>query len=313
MTLEANVQDHKASAQGGVAAMNQLVNIARVPYVISSFSSPTLASQPIAEQNKVLLVNSGGTDLSLLNKPYLYNNQVMSHNLVPPLARFAWDNGHRRAAMLSNNDAYGDGNRKVFREVLADARRRDRRRRGVPPRGYRLQRPDGEGQGGEPRLRARHRVRPDSWSRRQAGAGARPRRPARRPVGHERHRPAGWGGGRRLLGQRDRGRPGHDQRGGAAVHRQLPPEVRRGAGLVERHDVRVGLLAARPDRSGGKGRRGSSQRRGAAQGAAAQAGVSELPGRGHSAFRRRPVGDPHAGDPPGGPGQFQSIKFVEVN
>jgi len=117
MTLEANVQDHKASAQGGVAAMNQLVNIARVPYVISSFSSPTLAAQPIAEQNKVLLINSGGTDLSLLNKPYLYNNQVMSPNLVPPLAQFAWDNGHRRAAMLSNNDAYGDGNRKVFREV----------------------------------------------------------------------------------------------------------------------------------------------------------------------------------------------------
>jgi branched-chain amino acid transport system substrate-binding protein len=117
MTLEANVQDHKASAQGGVAAMNQLVNIVRVPYVISSFSSPSLASQPIAEQNKVLLVNSGGTDLSLLNKPYLYNNQVMSHNLVPPLARFAWDDGHRRAAMISNNDAYGDGNRKVFREV----------------------------------------------------------------------------------------------------------------------------------------------------------------------------------------------------
>src|SRR5947209_9486019 len=61
LKLDPNVQDHKGTAQDGVAAMNQLVNIARVPAVLSTFSGPTLAAQPIAAQNKVVLVNSGGT------------------------------------------------------------------------------------------------------------------------------------------------------------------------------------------------------------------------------------------------------------
>jgi branched-chain amino acid transport system substrate-binding protein len=115
MVLEANVQDHKGTAQGGVEAMNQVVNIGKVPYVISTFSSVTLASQPIAAQNKVLLINGGGTDSSLLNKPWLYNNQVMAGDLLPPLAAFGYEMG-TKAAMLTSNDAYGDGSRKVFRD-----------------------------------------------------------------------------------------------------------------------------------------------------------------------------------------------------
>jgi branched-chain amino acid transport system substrate-binding protein len=117
LKFEANVQDHKGTAQDGVAAMNQLVNISHVPAVISTFSGPTLAAQPIAAQNKVLLVNTGGTDVSLLNKPWLYNNQVMAPNLVPALARYSWDQGFRKAAALSSNDAYGDGSRKSFQDA----------------------------------------------------------------------------------------------------------------------------------------------------------------------------------------------------
>ncbi|MCA1644821.1 MAG: ABC transporter substrate-binding protein [Chloroflexi bacterium] len=115
MTLEANVQDHKGTAQGGVEAMNQLVNIGKVPYVISTFSSVTLASQPIAAQNKVVLINAGGTDTSLLGKPWLYNDQVMAQDLLPPLAAFGFETG-KKAAMFTSNDAYGDGSRKVFRD-----------------------------------------------------------------------------------------------------------------------------------------------------------------------------------------------------
>lgn len=116
LRLDPNIQDHKGIAQAGVEAMNHLVNIARVPFVISSFSGPTLAAQPIAQQHKVLLVNVGGTDVSLINKPFLYSNQVMAHNMVPALARVLWDLGHRTTAMLTSHDAYGDGNRKTFRE-----------------------------------------------------------------------------------------------------------------------------------------------------------------------------------------------------
>jgi branched-chain amino acid transport system substrate-binding protein len=117
MRLEPNVQDHKGTAQGGVEAMNQLVNIARVPFVISTFSSVTLAAQPIAAQNSVVLVNVGGTDSTLLEKPWLYDNQVMAPHLMPPLAQLAWDEGKRNAALLTSNDAYGDGSRKAFRDA----------------------------------------------------------------------------------------------------------------------------------------------------------------------------------------------------
>lgn len=117
LKLEPNIQDHKGVAQAGVEAMNHLVNMASVPFVISSFSGPTLAAQPLAQQHKVLMVNVGGTDVSLINKPFLYNNQVMAHNMVPALAKALWDLGHRAAAMLTSHDAYGDGNRKTFREA----------------------------------------------------------------------------------------------------------------------------------------------------------------------------------------------------
>src|SRR5438309_2333994 len=49
--LKAIVVDHKGNAAGGVQAMNQLVNLEKVPYVLSSFAGVTLAAQPIAAQN----------------------------------------------------------------------------------------------------------------------------------------------------------------------------------------------------------------------------------------------------------------------
>jgi len=113
-TLQPNSQDHKGSAQGGTEAMNQLANIAKVPYVMSSFSGPTLAAQPVAAQNHMLLLNIGGTDSSLLSKPWLYSDQVMAPHLMPPLAEFSYGEGKRKAAMLTSNDPYGDGSRKAF-------------------------------------------------------------------------------------------------------------------------------------------------------------------------------------------------------
>jgi branched-chain amino acid transport system substrate-binding protein len=113
-TLEPNYQDHRATAQGGTEAMNQLANIAKVPYSVASFSGPTLAAQPVAAQQHILLVNSGATDSNLLNKPWLYNNQAMAPQLMPPLADYAAGEGKRKAAMLVSNDPYGDGSRKAF-------------------------------------------------------------------------------------------------------------------------------------------------------------------------------------------------------
>lgn len=115
MKLVPDVQDHKGTAQGGTEAMNQLANIDKVPYVVSSFSSSTLAAQPTAAQNKILLMNAGGPDTSMLNKAYLFNNQVMAPSLMPPLAQYVWGQGKRKAALLTSTDPFGDGNRTAFK------------------------------------------------------------------------------------------------------------------------------------------------------------------------------------------------------
>ena len=106
-TLKPIVVDHKGTAQGGVVAMNQLVNLYHVPFVISSFTSVALASQPMAARNDVLLLNVGGTSNNLLNKPWLYNDQLMGDTLNEPLAQYMHDQGLQTAALLTSEDAYG--------------------------------------------------------------------------------------------------------------------------------------------------------------------------------------------------------------
>jgi ABC-type branched-subunit amino acid transport system substrate-binding protein len=113
-TLKAIVVDHKATAQGGVMAMSQLVNLDHVPYVLSSFSSVALASQPSAAQNHVLLINIGGPSDNLLNRPWLYNNQVMGVTLNDPLAKYLHERGLKTAALLTSEDAYGHGDAHDF-------------------------------------------------------------------------------------------------------------------------------------------------------------------------------------------------------
>jgi branched-chain amino acid transport system substrate-binding protein len=121
--LKALVVDHKATAQGGVMAMSQLVNLDHVPYVLSSFSSVALVSQPIAAQNHVLLINIGGPSDNLLDRPWLYNNQVMGVTLNDPLAKYLHQRGLKTAALLTSEDAYGRGDAGDFTkawEALGD-------------------------------------------------------------------------------------------------------------------------------------------------------------------------------------------------
>jgi branched-chain amino acid transport system substrate-binding protein len=105
--LKAVVVDHKGTALGGAQAMNQLVNLDKVPFVITTFTGVALTAQPIAEQNSVLLMNVGGTSNNLLDKPWLYNDQVMGEPLNAPLAQYGYDKGGRTAALLTSEDAYG--------------------------------------------------------------------------------------------------------------------------------------------------------------------------------------------------------------
>jgi branched-chain amino acid transport system substrate-binding protein len=112
--FKGTVVDHKATAAGGVQAINQLVNIERVPFVITSFSGATLAALPIAAQSQVILFNSGGTSVNLLDRPWLYNNAVIGEPLNAPMVDYAWAQGMRTAAIIISEDPLGRDNAPLF-------------------------------------------------------------------------------------------------------------------------------------------------------------------------------------------------------
>jgi ABC-type branched-subunit amino acid transport system substrate-binding protein len=61
--LEVVIEDHKGGGgQEGVNAMNRLLTIHGTKIVMTSFTAPTLAIAPIADQEKVFLMNGGVDD-----------------------------------------------------------------------------------------------------------------------------------------------------------------------------------------------------------------------------------------------------------
>ena len=100
--LEVIYEDHAADASKAVNAMRRLVEVEKVPFTLTSYSSPTLAVQPIGAQSKVVMMNGGGQSDNLANKDYLYNNIPVVSNEVGVLVRLAHqgeevqDRGHDR-------------------------------------------------------------------------------------------------------------------------------------------------------------------------------------------------------------------------
>src|SRR5690349_3955878 len=84
--LEVIYEDHAADASKAVNAMRRLVEVEKVPFTLTSYSSPTLAVQPIGAQSKVVMMNGGGQSDNLANKDYLYNNIPVVSNEVGVLS-----------------------------------------------------------------------------------------------------------------------------------------------------------------------------------------------------------------------------------
>lgn len=104
--LKILIEDHKSGiAKEGVSAMNRLINIHGVKAVLTSFSPPTLAIAPIAEDKKILLLNGGGTSAALLGvTQYMFHNRSLASDLglaavkrakelgLGDMAQMAWKN-----------------------------------------------------------------------------------------------------------------------------------------------------------------------------------------------------------------------------
>ena len=54
------IEDSQATPQQGVVAMNKLVNVDKVPYVLSAFTGVSKAIAPVGDKAHVVSINGGG-------------------------------------------------------------------------------------------------------------------------------------------------------------------------------------------------------------------------------------------------------------
>ncbi len=109
--LELAIEDHKSGdADAAVTGARKLLDVDKVPVILTSYSAPTLAIQPLAVEKKVLLLNGGGVGSALVSKPNLYNTRMLSSQTAPFIVQ--WATGKlkvKRVATLFWNDAAGQG------------------------------------------------------------------------------------------------------------------------------------------------------------------------------------------------------------
>ena len=108
--LEAAIEDHKGGGgQDGVAAMNRLVSIHHVQALLTSFSAPTIAIAPIADQQHVLMLNGGAVSAKLVElSPYLFSTRSLATDLARVAIGYAHDTGAKRLAQLQWQNDVGD-------------------------------------------------------------------------------------------------------------------------------------------------------------------------------------------------------------
>lgn len=108
--IEVFIDDHQSGvAREGVAAMNRLINLHNVQAVLTSFSPPTLAIAPIADERGILLLNGGGVSTALVGASrYLFHNRSLASDLGRAASAHAHERGLSRMAQLAWRNDAGD-------------------------------------------------------------------------------------------------------------------------------------------------------------------------------------------------------------
>ena len=108
------IEDSQATPQQGVVAMNKLVNVEKVPFVLSAFTAVSKAVAPIGDKAKVVTVNGGaiGPDLAELGD-YFWNViplvNLEAQAMAPYLVK---ERGWKKIALVYVDDPAGEAIRK---------------------------------------------------------------------------------------------------------------------------------------------------------------------------------------------------------
>lgn len=114
-------EDSQALPTQGVIAANKLINVERVPYILSAFTGVSKAIAPLGTRNQVVMINGGGVgpDLATLS-PYFWNVIPLANfevrTMVPYLVK---DLGLKRVALVYVDDPLGEAVLNELKSELA--------------------------------------------------------------------------------------------------------------------------------------------------------------------------------------------------
>lgn len=111
------IEDNQSTPQGSVNALNNLINIHKVPVIIGPLaSSDMLAMAPIAEKTKTVLISPGASSPKLSDAgDYIFRNSLLAEPQGEMMAQFCFHSIHKNnVAILFMNDETGRGYRDAF-------------------------------------------------------------------------------------------------------------------------------------------------------------------------------------------------------
>ena len=108
------IEDSQATPQQGVVAMNKLVSVEKVPYVLSAFTGVSKAIAPVGDKARVVSVNGGGIgpDLAELGE-YFWNVIPLVNLEVQAMAPYlVKERNFKKVALLYVDDPAGEAIKK---------------------------------------------------------------------------------------------------------------------------------------------------------------------------------------------------------
>ena len=121
--LEMLVLDTQAKPELAINAANKLIDVDKVPVIITAWSSVVKAVAPIANRNSILELNMGANspDIAKLGD-YVYTVFPLAEVDVTALAKYTREKlGKSRAAVLYINNDTGIGGAKIYQDVFTKA------------------------------------------------------------------------------------------------------------------------------------------------------------------------------------------------
>lgn len=115
--LRAVVEDSKTDPKQGVAAMNKLVSVDKVPAMFVSLSSIASAVRPIAESEKTVILVESSHPTIYEGHDYTFRNFWSNKEANERIVEYAKNNNMKNIAILHFNDEFGTSGADYMEEL----------------------------------------------------------------------------------------------------------------------------------------------------------------------------------------------------